>query len=288
MATDPLTGIETPETTTPIVATPEAPIVAETPTPTAYGETGPFDPTKTAGYTAPTAPALAAREITKDQTVEGRLSSLLDKKSPYIEQARLGAMEQAAGRGLVNTSIAAGAGERAAIQAGIDVVRPDAQTAATASQSAQEATQLGELEGLRGEITSELEAQRSAQNILFEQIMQDIGPEQQETFAQLSSGIQQKYQDDYLLIQRTSDDVMDADAKQHAITMLNRSTTSQVEMLGTLYEYEISWTPGLTATELPAAVAPTIGGATSPTGSFGGGSSVTGGINPEQLSDGSY
>ena len=257
MAIDPLTGIETPETTTPIVAGQEAPTVAGTPAPTAYGETGPFDVSKTPEFLPPATPAIAPREITPDQTVEGRLAELYKKDSPLNTEARVKTTEAAVGRGMQNTLMAAQAGERAVIQAGLDIVRPDAQTAATAAQSAQEADQLGTLEGFRGEITSELESQRSAQNIVFEQIARSLAaePEKLETFSQLSSGVQQKYQDDYLKVQQTSDDVMDADAKQHAIDMLNRSTTSQIEMLGALYEYEITWTPGLTATGLPAGVA---------------------------------
>jgi hypothetical protein len=112
-------------------------------------------------YVAPKAPTITPREIKPEETVESRLTNLLETDSPYIEIARQGAKETAAERGLLSTSIAAGAGERAAIEAGLPIAQQDAGTFATAGQSAQEAGQTGTLEGFRGEISSELAEQRA-------------------------------------------------------------------------------------------------------------------------------
>ena len=59
-------------------------------------------------------------------TVEGRLNKLTEGGSRYIQQAERGAMRSAAGRGLINTSIAAGAGREAAIAAALPIAQQDA------------------------------------------------------------------------------------------------------------------------------------------------------------------
>lgn len=61
-------------------------------------------------------------------TVAGQLTSLLSSDSPYIKQAEQKAKEQSASRGLLNTSIAAGAGRRAAIESALPIAQQDAET----------------------------------------------------------------------------------------------------------------------------------------------------------------
>lgn len=61
-------------------------------------------------------------------TVAGQMSKLLDAGSPYITAAKSGAMETANDRGLLNSSIAAGAGESAAINAALPIAQSDAGT----------------------------------------------------------------------------------------------------------------------------------------------------------------
>lgn len=72
-----------------------------------------------------------------NQLVETSLQSFLDPNSQYIQNARQRGMEVAATRGGINSSIAAGASERAAMEAAV----PLAQTAIGA-QLGQEQTQL--------------------------------------------------------------------------------------------------------------------------------------------------
>lgn len=59
-------------------------------------------------------------------TVEARLSRLTAQDSPYMKVARQGAVRTAGRRGLINTSIAAGAGEEAAIKAALPIAQQDA------------------------------------------------------------------------------------------------------------------------------------------------------------------
>lgn len=66
-------------------------------------------------------------EITDQMLVEKRLQGLLDTDNPYIQQARTQAMEQANSRGLLNSSIAAGNAQRAAIEAAMPIAQQDAE-----------------------------------------------------------------------------------------------------------------------------------------------------------------
>ena len=62
--------------------------------------------------------------------VSGRLHGLLDSESPYLDRARARARQYANRRGLMNSSIAAGAGETAAIDAALPIAQADAGIAA--------------------------------------------------------------------------------------------------------------------------------------------------------------
>lgn len=75
-------------------------------------------------------PAVAPQErsVQSNDTVEGRLGGLIDSNSRYIQQARDNAAQQANSRGLINSSIAAGAGEKAAIESALPIAQQDAQT----------------------------------------------------------------------------------------------------------------------------------------------------------------
>ena len=70
-------------------------------------------------------------------TVEGRLNNLLSKDNPYIKTARANAAEESNQRGLLNTSIAAGAGEKAAIESAFPIAAQDASTANAFRQNEQ-------------------------------------------------------------------------------------------------------------------------------------------------------
>lgn len=59
-------------------------------------------------------------------TVAGQLSTLLASDSPYIKQQEEKAKEYAAGRGLINSTLAAGAGREAAISAATPIASADA------------------------------------------------------------------------------------------------------------------------------------------------------------------
>lgn len=60
--------------------------------------------------------------------VQERMNSLLDENSDYIQLNRNQALQSMNGRGLLNSSMAAGAGQMAAIQSALPIAQQDAQT----------------------------------------------------------------------------------------------------------------------------------------------------------------
>ncbi|MBC7431715.1 MAG: hypothetical protein H7345_06565 [Rubritepida sp.] len=72
---------------------------------------------------------------TGDTSASGQLTGLLAQNSPYLQQARAGGVRTAARRGLLNSSIAAGSGEAAAIAAAAPIASQDAQQLAQTAQT---------------------------------------------------------------------------------------------------------------------------------------------------------
>ena len=75
--------------------------------------------------------------ITPEATVQGQLEGLLASDSAYMQNAKKQAEEFAASKGLLGSSMAAGATQRAAIEAGLPIAQADAKTYATAVLSEQ-------------------------------------------------------------------------------------------------------------------------------------------------------
>lgn len=74
------------------------------------------------------------RSVNADtETVSGQLTSLLKKDSPLTQMARTSAKQNANSRGLVNSAMAVGAGEYAAIQSALPIAQQDANTFTQAS-----------------------------------------------------------------------------------------------------------------------------------------------------------
>jgi hypothetical protein len=68
-----------------------------------------------------------ARNITPNELVANQLDQLLRSNSPYVQNARQRGAEYAASRGNINSSIGAGASERAALEAALPIASSDAQ-----------------------------------------------------------------------------------------------------------------------------------------------------------------
>jgi hypothetical protein len=66
------------------------------------------------------------REVQPNELVSNQLQGLLDSNSPYMQNARMAGLNQANSRGLLNSSIAAGSSQAAAIGAGMPIAAADA------------------------------------------------------------------------------------------------------------------------------------------------------------------
>jgi len=85
-------------------------------------------------------PAAVTRTVNDNELTSANLQKLLQSNSPYLQQARDKAMLTANSRGLVNSTLAAGAGESAAIDAALPIASADAGTYTTAARDNQSAT----------------------------------------------------------------------------------------------------------------------------------------------------
>lgn len=74
------------------------------------------------------------RQVTPNELVANQLNNLLSSDSAYIKNARLRGKEYANSRGMLNSSIAAGASERAALEAAMPIAQSDADVYRTANQ----------------------------------------------------------------------------------------------------------------------------------------------------------
>lgn len=100
------------------------------------------------------------RVVTPQELVANQLASLLDGNSAYIQNARRRGAEYSNSRGLLNSSIGAGASQRAAIEAGLPIASQDAATFTNANNAT-----YGSYDNLRSQYT---QAQLSRQNSMFE------------------------------------------------------------------------------------------------------------------------
>ena len=85
----------------------------------------PNPPASGGGYSGPSGMD-SGRRVTQDELVANQLNNLLNSNSTYIRNARQRGVEYAGSRGMVNSSIAAGASQRAAIEAGMPIAQSDA------------------------------------------------------------------------------------------------------------------------------------------------------------------
>lgn len=99
-------------------------------------------------------------DTAQPDTVEQRLTNLLEKDNPYLAVAREGAKRTAASRGLLNTSIAAGSGESAAIESALPIAQQDAQYYQNLAQTQQQGDIESMLQQEQGGIESMLQQEQ--------------------------------------------------------------------------------------------------------------------------------
>lgn len=120
-------------------------------------------------------------------TVSGQMTGLLNQNSPYMQAATAGAMRTANNRGLLNSSIAAGEGQKAAIESSMPIAQQDAgfyqgihtQNAKTISDSFLN-NQIGELDYNKSVANAELTGALTAQDYAGKFALQKLSDYAQE------------------------------------------------------------------------------------------------------------
>jgi len=168
-----------PTAVTPATSTPAAPIT------TATGTASTYNPTNTGQATQ--------WNVSPDQTVQGQLDNILNGNSPIIQQARSNAMQTANNRGLLNSSMAATAGESAAISNALPIATSDSQTMAKAAgYNADEANQFAvknaDIANTAGQFNSQQQQNASFQNAAAENTSNQFNAQQQQQNSQFNAG----------------------------------------------------------------------------------------------------
>jgi ethanolamine utilization protein EutP (predicted NTPase) len=139
-------------------------------------------------------------------TVEGRIGNILHNDSPLLQDARTRAAQTANKRGLINSSMAVGEGEKAVIQTALPIVSQDANAAVqtayrnqdatnTASQTAATAENAYNQQQLAGAQAMEQQQLRGEQSVelanIEAQYKQQLQSSQSATqfFSQITAGI---------------------------------------------------------------------------------------------------
>jgi hypothetical protein len=117
--------------------------------------------TTTAAGTAPR--TAATSPVAANQTTAGQMRELLDRSSPYIQQAEGEAQRFAASRGLQNSSIAAQSGRQAAIAAALPIANADAGVYERRETDRLNVENTLGLAREQGDITSRLQGERHGQ-----------------------------------------------------------------------------------------------------------------------------
>jgi len=192
-------------------------------------------------------------------TVAGQMTGLLAKESPYIQSARESGKRYAQNRGLLNSSIAAGASQESAIKAALPIAQQDAATYTSAGLSNQDYQQKAGLVDIQAGASSQLSSQEATQKmnqikvqenatnirhsaeLEMSQMLKQMGLSSDEMKAIGSSVtlLGENFSNQIAIIQ--ADPNMSASAKTTVIQQLTDVYQSQIDSIGSIYEVEISW-----------------------------------------------
>jgi hypothetical protein len=109
-----------------LLAPSNQPSVTSTPSASASAPVPAYQPAVATGYTA------TKQNVTAEQTAQGQLANITAQDSQLNQLAKTEAAKQANSRGLLNSSMAVGAAQRAVLQQATPIAQQDASTYATA------------------------------------------------------------------------------------------------------------------------------------------------------------
>ena len=195
----------------------------------------------------------------KNTTVAGNLEGLLSSKSPYMENARSRAQQEMNSRGLLNTTMAGTAGEKAAIESALPIAQQDAGFA----QQQELATQQGAIQkGLyetQGNISERLASAGYQHEAVMKQMDMDwnkidldarmaveydrMADDVKNKFNDLANLISEDYMNDYIEIM-LNPNFREPEDRQRAFDILSENTRQRYEMAGAVSGVELTW-PGV-------------------------------------------
>lgn len=210
--------------------------------------------TSSGNYFTP-ANATAAGAQNND-TVEGRLSGLLANESPYMLSARTKAQQQANQRGLLNSTMAATAGEKAAIETALPIAQQDASYYQTQGINAQQGDIQKGLYETQGNISSQLAEEkftydRALKNADIEWNKIDLQARMDVEFARMSeenknmfnetmNTISDDYMADYMEIMMNPNFKAD-EQRTAALNILSYNTQQRYRIAGDIAGFQLEW-----------------------------------------------
>lgn len=189
----------------------------------------------------------------EDDSVSTRVTGLLKADSPYLKQARTDAAKTANRRGLLNSSIAAGAGTDAAIRSSLPIASQEAQQIADKNLSAQGFNQ-----------NTALQAQDIASR---EKIAtQNIASSEREKSISAIAALENSYTEAFRTIAQNPD--LNSEARNQYLDHLGAQRDANFNLVEQVYGIDLEWPS-------TAAVWPPGGARTALEASQGGGGSAT-------------
>lgn len=141
--------------------------------------------------------------LAPENTVEGRIGNIIKSGSPLMEDAQTRAAQAANKRGLINSSMAVGEGERALYAAALPIAQQDAQ-----------ASNAYGLQKQQGEIETGLQRLRGGQSLELQQMQGDQAMSQQELQGQQATTLQELQGQQQYKLQTTLQQMQGEQAQQ--------------------------------------------------------------------------
>ena len=191
-----------------------------------------------------------------NDTVERRLSGLLANESPYMLSARTKAQQQANQRGLLNSTMAATAGEKAAIETALPIAQQDASYYQAQGINAQQGDIQKGLYETQGNISSQLAEEKftydqALKNADIEWNKIDLRARMDVEFARMSeenkkmfnetmNTISDDYMADYTEIM-LNPNFASGEQRTGALNVLSYNTQQRYRIAGDIAGFQLEW-----------------------------------------------
>lgn len=184
----------------------------------------------------------------EEGTVAGQMTGILSSGSPYMEAARKSGERTAHKRGLLNTSLAGEASQKAAIESALPIAQQDAATVSKAGLQKQAFGEQAALTDIQAGASYQLSAQeqrganyRQQQEIALSERLSlaDVGLSERNAIASHMTTLGDNFQAKVAGIQ--VDPGLSDKAKASAIESVQNVYEANIESIGAIYGVEIDW-----------------------------------------------